>query len=259
MAGALILTDTILGTAGKHALGPASVVNSNSPPAYGHVMIYERDNPSKIAYAWLGETPPTPTLTGGGQDWQEIAMPFRRSILVWRGASLLTLVLPIVMEGPSGNDEDGAFLVTQWITALAEMWRSPGDGSTRPPVVRITSGSHAIPYFDLDYVVQDPGWGDAIATGNTLTRYQQKFNLTLTEYREDTRLQAYSIAGVKKGAVVHARTYVVKHGDTLSSIAKKLKVSGGWQALARNQKPPISDPRRIKVGQRLSLSGLKFT
>lgn len=47
--------------------------------------------------------------------------------------------------------------------------------------------------------------------------------------------------------------YVVKAGDTLSTIAAKHKVSGGWQALVAKNPALAGNPNRIATGQHLSL------
>jgi nucleoid-associated protein YgaU len=48
-------------------------------------------------------------------------------------------------------------------------------------------------------------------------------------------------------------TYVVRSGDTLSKIADRLNVAGGWQALyARNRHVVGDNPNLIFPGQRLS-------
>jgi hypothetical protein len=45
-----------------------------------------------------------------------------------------------------------------------------------------------------------------------------------------------------------ARTYTVVHGDTLSSIARKLNAAGSWKALRELNKDMIPIPDRITVG-----------
>jgi LysM repeat protein len=46
-------------------------------------------------------------------------------------------------------------------------------------------------------------------------------------------------------------TYTVKRGDTLSAIARRYRVKGGWKALA--QLNGLSNPNKLKVGQVLRL------
>ena len=49
-----------------------------------------------------------------------------------------------------------------------------------------------------------------------------------------------------------SRTYTVKAGDTLSAIASRFKVKGGWQALYQHNKKTVgSNPNLIRPGERL--------
>ncbi|WP_445155124.1 transglycosylase family protein [Arthrobacter sp. Hor0625] len=48
-------------------------------------------------------------------------------------------------------------------------------------------------------------------------------------------------------------TYTVKSGDSLSKIARALKITGGWQALADANADTISDPDVVLAGQVLQL------
>jgi LysM repeat protein len=50
-----------------------------------------------------------------------------------------------------------------------------------------------------------------------------------------------------------AHTYRVHSGDTLSKIARKYHIKGGWRALYRANHTHLSNPNRLKVGQRLTL------
>jgi nucleoid-associated protein YgaU len=48
-----------------------------------------------------------------------------------------------------------------------------------------------------------------------------------------------------------AKTVRVKSGDTISKIAKRYHVRGGWRGLWNLNKKTVKNPNRIKVGQRL--------
>ena len=48
-------------------------------------------------------------------------------------------------------------------------------------------------------------------------------------------------------------SYTVQRGDTLSKIASKQHVSGGWRALWAKNKGAVSNPNHIYVGQKLAL------
>ncbi|MGN7251847.1 transglycosylase family protein [Arthrobacter sp. SAFR-014] len=52
---------------------------------------------------------------------------------------------------------------------------------------------------------------------------------------------------------VSGQTYTVQEGDTLSKIAQKLGIQGGWQHLADANTDTISDPNLVYVGQLLQL------
>ncbi|MBT1004087.1 transglycosylase family protein [Paenarthrobacter sp. DKR-5] len=63
------------------------------------------------------------------------------------------------------------------------------------------------------------------------------------------QLQARHVAKV----ALSGKTYTVKAGDTLSKIAEKLNVPGGWQKLADANTDTISNPNLIFTGQTLQL------
>ena len=51
----------------------------------------------------------------------------------------------------------------------------------------------------------------------------------------------------------HHGTYIVHSGDTLSLIAQRMHVHGGWHALYRANRQHMSNPNLLRVGQRLIL------
>ncbi|MER7108980.1 transglycosylase family protein [Streptomyces sp. NPDC000229] len=54
------------------------------------------------------------------------------------------------------------------------------------------------------------------------------------------------------------RAHTVQHHDTLTSVARRFKVPGGWKALYKaNRKVVGADPNLIRPGKMLSLPGLK--
>jgi len=56
-----------------------------------------------------------------------------------------------------------------------------------------------------------------------------------------------------QGAVPAQRTYQVRAGDTLSSIAQEQHVAGGWQALYAANRAGLADANMIRPGQVLTL------
>ena len=57
-------------------------------------------------------------------------------------------------------------------------------------------------------------------------------------------------SSAKSGTTHH---YVVRHGDTLSSIARAHDVKGGWRTLYKENRTVIgADPSHLRVGMRLT-------
>ncbi len=71
---------------------------------------------------------------------------------------------------------------------------------------------------------------------------------SVSEPRSSTRS-----APTRASRAVSGSAYVVRPGDTLSRIAARYGVRGGWQAIYRANTSRISNPNRIYVGQRLVL------
>ncbi|WP_460447031.1 transglycosylase family protein [Angustibacter aerolatus] len=57
----------------------------------------------------------------------------------------------------------------------------------------------------------------------------------------------------KKAATHKAARYTVRSGDTLSRIAARKHVRGGWKAVYKANRSHLSSPNRIYVGQKLVL------
>ena len=77
---------------------------------------------------------------------------------------------------------------------------------------------------------------------------------TKTAIKAKTAIKVKTTAKTMSTVTEGARLYVVRSGDTLSSIAAKQSVSGGWSAVYRLNKTVIgADPNHIRVGQRLAL------
>ncbi|MFI1993133.1 transglycosylase family protein [Actinoplanes sp. NPDC020271] len=74
----------------------------------------------------------------------------------------------------------------------------------------------------------------------------------LTRARTTTRVSPYRLASYNT-PLRSAHAYTVKRGDTLSGIARRYHVRGGWKALYRTNAARLSSPNRLRVGQRLAL------
>lgn len=51
----------------------------------------------------------------------------------------------------------------------------------------------------------------------------------------------------------HERTYRVHSGDTLSGIAQRLHVHGGWKAIYRANRNHLHNPNMLRIGQQLRI------
>ncbi|GIF12178.1 transglycosylase family protein [Actinoplanes teichomyceticus] len=74
----------------------------------------------------------------------------------------------------------------------------------------------------------------------------------LTKARRTSSVSPYRLASYTT-PLKGTRTYVVKRGDTLSGIAARYHIKGGWRALYRANASRLSNPNHLRVGQRLAL------
>ncbi|GAA2884691.1 transglycosylase family protein [Actinoplanes cyaneus] len=74
----------------------------------------------------------------------------------------------------------------------------------------------------------------------------------LVRARTTTRVSPYRLASYST-PLRSAHSYTVKRGDTLSGIARRYHVRGGWKALYRTNASRLSSPNHLRVGQRLAL------
>jgi nucleoid-associated protein YgaU len=79
----------------------------------------------------------------------------------------------------------------------------------------------------------------------------RKDRLAAAGYDYDT-VQALVNEILSGNSAVH-RAYVVQPGDSLSGIADRLGIAGGWEALWNANKALIEDPNLIYAGQVLVL------
>jgi len=124
-----------------------------------------------------------------------------------------------------------------------------------PPVVRI---SGPVPHDDLTWVITGIEWGDVIRNQSGL-RVRQRLTLSLLRYSAADRIQlrpaaerARSKPAAAGSSASGGRTYVVKRGDTLSSIAAKFyRDASKWRKIADAN--GIRDPKNLKIGQKLRI------
>lgn len=214
------------------------------------VSIEMRDPPNHAITAELDDKPPVVKLPNGS-GWEEVPLPKRKSVSIWKAAGLLQLAIPIIFDAPLHAHIAGSFAEAHPVgpayQTLLHMWR-PVVSTDEPPVVQVASPGDIVPYTELDYVVEDLEWGESLADEQG-QRIRQHFVVTLKEHNADERLETADEARHRSGK---QRLYRVQKRDLvhgLMGIAQRFHVRGGWKALGLLQHPQIHEPKRIKVGQ----------
>jgi LysM repeat protein len=96
-------------------------------------------------------------------------------------------------------------------------------------------------------------------TARPKTRHGSKHTVSAarshaTEHRiKHKRAKHHRHVPAPKRRAHHHGTYTVHSGDTLSLIAQRFHVHGGWHALYRANRKHMSNPNLLRVGQRLIL------
>lgn len=203
-----------------------------------------------------GHTAPVPT--GGFGGWNQTPRPRRKALTQWSGGEPYQIQFSMLFDGNIGDVS-----VEAQCLALERMARPPAEHQ-EPPLVRITG---AVPRPNIVYVINDLQWDTDPIWHISGFRVRQEVTVVCMEYVADDRLTATPAAerarrkaaaaaasAAKKGggAATKGKTYIVKQGDTLMSIAAhELGKASRWTEIAKLN--DIRDPRSIKPKQRLRL------
>ena len=165
------------------------------------------------------------------------------TVNIWGGRGLrevrLTTFLPAV-NSPFYNGQ-----APESVLAMLKSWQDSGD-----PVRLIISGSDINDAFLIEDVSETLAEGDR-DVGLTLTLREYKFKSALAALAGGSGVSGSS-AFQRQDERVTPRTYTVKKGDTLWSIATRFYGDGTrWRELA--SKNGVGDPRKLQIGKVLTL------
>ena len=120
-------------------------------------------------------------------------------------------------------------------------------GSTKHYSGSNTSGSHSESHSSKSHSTKSTHKSSSHKSSHTSKSVTHKSSKS-SQHKATTNRVVRS-ASVK----ATGKTYVVRSGDTLSAIASRYQVKGGWHALAQLNTGIISDPNLIFPGQRIAL------
>lgn len=199
--------------------------------------------------AWLGSN--EPTLSDGVGGWTEIQRPRKPGIVEWTGTPPLKASLELLLDGYRA----GRTILGDVATCRAF---APLRPTAEPPVFTVT-GHPAIP-GSVPWTAQGLDFTDWLIAPRSARPYRVTATFTLVEYRVGdvvthaspaARSRTRHGSGSRTGAG-KARTYTVRKGDTLGSIAAKLLGSASrWTELKLIN--GIRDPNHLKVGYVMKL------
>lgn len=203
------------------------------------VTIRDLDRRTEVV-SLLGPTAPKLTRPSG---WEEISRPRQQAATNWTGQPLAKYSIEILLDGYRERRS------VQREINLLDLMRLPTTGA--PARISVTTAAAPVPWANnLIWVVEDLQHTDELIRENNVT-YRQGIQLELLQFESPDAV----IKERRSGRAKTRRTYRVKSGDTLLSIARS-ELGGGrhWRRLAEANK--IRDPRKaskLKAGRVLRL------
>lgn len=195
--------------------------------------------PARSVTGIRGQVAPSPT--GGFGGWQTVPRPHRKSLTEWQGIDPLQVTFSMIFDG--GHDRESVEAACLTLEQMAQP-----SGTSPPAQVTVTG---AIPHSDLVWIVSALAWDPAPEYSKGGYRTRQEATVTLLEFVAADLVK--SAAATARGQVqTSSKTYVVKKGDTLVSIAAaQLGDFTRWTQIAALN--GLRDPNRLTVGQKLRL------
>lgn len=205
----------------------------------------------------------------GTIGWTEVPRPKRKALTTWDGNSPLRVLLPIILGIRPGSDSFIDDTSAAGDRTTLERMAQPSAVGAEPPIITIVG---PMLHNDVRWVIEDFDWdpnpmssptgkGFVVRQAVTVHLLEHVAGDSIIEQSAAARTRAVAAtksataakaAGSSTAQTTHAKTYVVKAGDTLSSIAAR--VLGNykrWNEIATLNN--IRDPNTITVGQELRL------
>lgn len=203
----------------------------------------------------------TPAVSGGYGGWQVVSRRKKVGIVDWQGVDPFRMIIGLMLDAWAPNALPTAVqgLVEDECQNLALLAQSQRMINGRPPSITFdTKDNNNLPKPNATWVVEDLTWGNAIRNRDTGLRERQQVTLNLLELVEDTTFSSLSPALTRRTAVIgdgslaFPKTYTVKPGDTLGSIAAHVYgKESKWHLLSNAN--GIRHPLNITVGQVLKV------
>ena len=174
-----------------------------------------------------------PTVTDGYGTIETITRPLRRGLTRWVGSNPMQLSIPILLDG----FRRGVSIEP----AIADLERMAAVGGDEPLEVTIDCTGDLVPHHDEHkWLITGLDFGEAVSSARG-RRLRQAITVQVTAVVNAATEKSVAKRG---GGGTHARTYRVKAGDTLRSIARKvLGDPDRWVDIRRLNN--ITDPRIV--------------
>lgn len=225
---------------------PVGYIPPAPPSKLGYVTVRSSDVRFTLT-ALLGQN--LPQLSDGQGGWVEVARDRKPAVLEWDGPAAAKCSLELLLDGwAAGTSVASQVAVVNGLCPLSPTGETPVMYVTGVPLIPPTVPWVCNAAVPSDWLLNARGEVSRVTYTLSLLQYR----LGETVVRNSPAKAAASKAGTSTTAKSKARTYVVKRGDTLGSVAAHFLGSASkWKTLAAAQKPALRDPNHLKAGQKL--------